>query len=153
MKVKKFWFVSFILLINLVPAPSTGSTPGTGSHIFDFTLISGESVNTARYLGEPLILDWSASWCDVCEVNLETFKGIWQLYQLNISILTISYGASGDDLDDVIGVKERSIQYKWDFGFDDTNYAAGYDAKNADVWILDFGSRIKSSSIMGLHIC
>ena len=103
---------------------------------FDFTLLNGSAANLGDFQDKPIVLDWSASWCSFCKENQKTFNSIYSDFKEYAYFITISYGSSGDDLDDVAEIQSRG-NYPWTFALDTEDYSATADTQNADVWILD----------------
>ena len=70
-----------------IPAPQQGfSAP-------DFTLrsISGDNVSLADFKGEPIILNFWASWCPTCRAEMPAFNQVFSEYQeQGLSILAIN---------------------------------------------------------------
>ncbi|MFX0092339.1 MAG: peroxiredoxin family protein [Candidatus Hodarchaeota archaeon] len=129
------FFLSFVIPFgsSIAYIQSNDLDVKTNTSSFDFTLTNGTIVNLDNYNDKPILLEWSASWCSVCELNLGTIETMYDDYKDLIHILSISYGGSGDDLNDVISMKGNR---PWDFGLDHTNYANTVSATNGDTWIL-----------------
>lgn len=118
-------FIS-LLLFNLIPAHSQ-------TYNFEFTTTDNEIRNINDYSDKPIVLDWAASWCSICKENQKAFNRIYDQYQSDVNFISISFGGSGDDIDDV---KLMKGAYPWTFGFDHSNAYEDYDVANGYVWIL-----------------
>lgn len=136
MKVKSIIVLGFTLGIMIFSGPSTAVSSSLNSvrAEFDFQAINGTVIETTVFEGKPIVLDWAASWCGICKSNQRSMNAIYDDYKDFVNFVSISYGRSGDDLDDVKGMKGN---YEWTFGLDINNYADVYDVSNGYVWILD----------------
>jgi hypothetical protein len=61
-------------------------------------------------------------------------NAIFDQYSDEVTFLTLSYGGSRDELDDVIGLKGG---YPWSFGLDNQDRASDFSVSNGYVWVLD----------------
>lgn len=125
----------FLLMGIIINTFNVGAFPETVEAI-DFTLLNGSITNLSNYQDKPIVLDWTASWCELCKQNLQTFDSIYENYKDYVNFITLGYSRSGDNLDKIKGV-QKSFRFPWTFGFDHTDYSEVSGAGNADVWILD----------------
>ena len=67
--------------------PETGAAPYMGSKAPNFTLknLQGEDVSLSQLRGKKVILNFWASWCTPCKIELPHFQALWD-----------KYGAGGD---------------------------------------------------------
>jgi len=67
--------------------PETGASPYMGSKAPNFTLknLQGEDVSLSQLRGKKVILNFWASWCTPCKIELPHFQALWD-----------KYGAGGD---------------------------------------------------------
>ncbi|MHA2104671.1 MAG: TlpA family protein disulfide reductase [Candidatus Hodarchaeales archaeon] len=135
------FFVLFsisLLNINTVNASSTLVSNKVQKSIdpnFIFTLENGTVVSISDYPDKTFIIEWGASWCPVCGNNIEvvnTFVNTWKPW---INFLSISYGGSGDTLDD-LNKGSYDQKHKMDTGLDHTNYASTIGAGNGDIQFI-----------------
>lgn len=118
------------LMLSSVPQSSGALTVD-----FSFQLTNDENVNISSYEGKPILLEWGASWCTICKRNQESMQKIYGEYKDRVQFISLSYGGSGDTLQDVKDIKsERG--YQWDFGLDTNDYAATVDVANGYNWLL-----------------
>jgi peroxiredoxin len=84
-------------------APSGTSTPGRGGEVakLDFVLkdMNGATVNLADFKGRPLILNFWATWCGPCKIEIPSFVALADQYKdQRLAILGISVDDSPEDL-------------------------------------------------------
>jgi len=93
----RFLAVLFLLPLALVSACSRGARPAqTGKTAPDFTVSDGTStVHLARYRGQVVLLNFWATWCEPCVVELPS---LLQLHheQPNLVILAVSIDDDAD---------------------------------------------------------
>lgn len=146
-----------LLSIILLFIPYISAEP----HDFSVQKIDESVVNISDYGSKPILLEWAASWCGNCKANIEKMYEIYPQYSDKVNFLTVSFGGSGDDLDDVASLKTKGdITYPWDFSLDHTNYASEVGARNSHTWILTpdlelfenwgYGLRTTSDLVTGL---
>lgn len=120
---------SVVYAITLAPEDITVIDP------FDFTELGDVVRSLSEFNDKPIVLEWGASWCPVCEQNQENAQSVYELYGDRVNFVSLSYGGSGDTLDEVLGMKNRG-PYNWTFGLDHTNQASIFDTRNGYVWLL-----------------
>ena len=141
-----FIVVVFLCLLPIVPLAVQGQDTGAESDVqpiqdFQFEDTDGNTRSISEYTTQEfLVLHWAASWCGLCKSNNRAISTLYSqgTFEDEVTYLSLSYGGSGDDLDDVI---EDKASYEWDFGLDINNYAAETEVspspKNADTWIVN----------------
>ena len=123
-------FFLAMLMLSSVPQSSAALTVD-----FSFQLTNDDNIDIASYQGKPILLEWGASWCSICERNQDSMQKIYNEYKDRVHFISLSYGGSGDTLQEVQSVKsERG--YQWDFGLDINDYAATVDVANGYNWLL-----------------
>ncbi len=74
--------------------PETGASPYMGSKAPNFTLknLNGEDVSLSQYRGKKVILNFWASWCTPCKIELPHFQTLWNKYNpgADFVILTVA---------------------------------------------------------------
>jgi thiol-disulfide isomerase/thioredoxin len=82
-----------------VPAPQTGFQAP------DFTLetIEGQTVTLSNLRGQPVIINFWASWCPPCRAEMPAFQAIYEEYQGRISLLSVNT-AYQDNLNDALAL-------------------------------------------------
>ncbi len=121
---------------SFVMTRSAARSSGILVEDFEFTTTDGQVVNLYSFMGKPVVIDWAASWCSVCKANQESMNELFPYYKNNVHFITISFGESGDTLDDVRSMK-NDRQYQWIFGLDTNNKAAEFGTRNGYVWVLN----------------
>ena len=136
----------FLCLLPIVPLAVQGQDTGAESDVqsiqdFQFEDTDGNTRSISEYTTQEfLLLHWGASWCGLCKSNNAAIGSLYSqgTFENEVTYLSLSYGGSGDDLDDVI---EDKSNYKWDFGLDINNYAAETEVspspRNAHTWIVN----------------
>ena len=142
-------FLCFLLLIPLAvqgddPEDKAESNIQQASNIiknFQFEDTDRNNRSISEYTTQEfLLLHWGASWCPLCKTNNAAISSLYSqgTFEGEVTYLSLSYGGSGDDLDDVIDDK---ASYEWDFGLDINNYAAETEVspkpRNAHTWIVN----------------
>ncbi|MHA2338618.1 MAG: peroxiredoxin family protein [Candidatus Hodarchaeales archaeon] len=134
-----FTLFIFIFSFNFSTLPVLSSISSTGSvtiERFSFTLVEGEVTDLSEYTGKPLVIEWGASWCDICKENQKSIQSLYQVYKDEVNFLSLSYGGSGDSASDYGEIK-TSRGYSWQFGVDHTNFASTVGVSTGTVWVLD----------------
>jgi thiol-disulfide isomerase/thioredoxin len=103
---------------------------------FSFTLVEGEVTDLSDYTGKPLVIEWGASWCDICKENQKSVQALYQVYKDDVNFLSLSYGGSGDSASEYGEIK-TTRGYPWQFGVDHTNFASTVGVNTGTVWILN----------------
>ena len=123
-------FFLLMLMLSSVPQSSAALTVD-----FSFQLTNDDNIDITSYQGKPILLEWGASWCTICKRNQESMQKIYNEYKDRVQFISLSYGGSGDSLQDVKDIKsERG--YQWDFGLDINDYAATVDVANGYNWLI-----------------
>jgi len=87
---------------NFKTEPDTGAAPYMGSRAPNFTLknLQGETISLSQYRGKKVILNFWASWCTPCKIELPHFQAIWNRYNpgADFVILTVAGSQSEEPL-------------------------------------------------------
>jgi len=74
--------------------PETGAAPYMGSRAPNFTLknLQGETISLSQFRGKKVILNFWASWCTPCKIELPHFQTVWNKYNpgADFVILTVA---------------------------------------------------------------
>lgn len=81
--------------------PETGASPYMGSRAPNFTLknLQGEDVSLSQFRGKKVILNFWASWCTPCKIELPHFQTVWDKYSSGneVMILTVAGSQSEEE--------------------------------------------------------
>lgn len=74
----------------------SGSTPTVGNPAPDFELISlkGETIRLSDFRGQPVLLNFWASWCGPCVIEMPAIQDRYQRYASNLVVLGVNLGES-----------------------------------------------------------
>ena len=79
----------------------TGASPYIGSRAPNFTLknLKGEDVSLSQFRGKKVVLNFWASWCTPCKVELPHFQTVWDKFSSgdNVVMLTVAGSQSDED--------------------------------------------------------
>lgn len=87
-------------LAELVPTDLVVTGVGAGNFAPDFTLIGddGESYQLSDLRGSPVLLNFWATWCGPCRVEMPAFEQVFQDDSSPLKILAIAYGQNSEDI-------------------------------------------------------
>jgi len=79
--------------------PETGAAPYMGSKAPNFTLknLQGEDVSLSQYHGKKVILNFWASWCTPCKIELPHLQSIWDKYGSGSDFVILTVAGSQSD--------------------------------------------------------
>lgn len=103
---------------------------------FNFTLRDGTVHNITEYTDKPILLEWGASWCIACEANLKAMDELYPLYKDKVNFISLSFGGSGDDLEDLNSGAYAQADYQWIIGLDTSNKASDIPAANGQMMFM-----------------
>jgi peroxiredoxin/cytoskeletal protein RodZ len=79
---------------------ATGAAPYMGSKAPNFTLstLDGKEVSLSQFRGKKVILNFWASWCSPCKIELPHLQEVWNKYNgsKNVMVLTVA-GSQSDE--------------------------------------------------------
>ena len=77
----------------------TDTAPYMGSKAPSITLknLKGEDVSLSQFRGKKVILNFWASWCTPCKVEMPHFKALWDKYRNSNDIILIAVAGSESD--------------------------------------------------------
>ena len=115
---KKIVFLIFIFaLAGCVKEETKGED-------FSFITIDGEIKKLSDYRGKVIIVDFMATWCYPCHVEMEELKKIVEHYGNNITVISISVSPT-DNANKIKSTFGNYINY-WIFGMDRYGIAENY---------------------------
>jgi peroxiredoxin len=79
--------------------PETGASPYMGSRAPNFTLknLKGEDVSLSQFRGRKVILNFWASWCTPCKVELPHFQTVWDKFSSGDEAVILTVAGSQSD--------------------------------------------------------
>lgn len=65
------------------PLPTRGGGLAIGGPPYDFTLpnLEGDTVTLSQYLGQPVVLNFWATWCGPCRIEMPEIQAAYEAYQ------------------------------------------------------------------------
>lgn len=77
--------------------PDVGPHPGTLARDFTATLLNGSTLSLADLKGQPLVLNFWATWCDPCRQEMPLIENIYTNQTGGkVAVLAINYGEEPD---------------------------------------------------------
>jgi peroxiredoxin len=99
--------------------PPSNAAPYSGSMAPDFTLhyldnneVSSKEISLSQYLGKKVILNFWASWCGPCKMELPHLQAIWTKYRNSSDIMLLTVAGSQSDIS---VIKDFMAQNNFDF--------------------------------------
>ncbi len=82
-----------------IPAPQTGFPAP------DFTLetLEGQTVTLSSLRGQPVIINFWASWCPPCRAEMPALQAVYEEYQGQVALLAVN-AANQDNLTDALAL-------------------------------------------------
>ncbi len=133
-----FYLLSVSIFLEIEPTVTSSSASPNAMQAISFSFIDtdGNTHHLQEFSGKPIVVEWAASWCVTCEDTQKAMLQLYPSYKDSVHFMTLSYGGSGDDINDVKDMKDRG-PYPWIFGLDHENYAATVQMSPGSLWILN----------------
>ncbi len=87
------------------------ATGGEGHLDIAFEVVDGEAVALSEFAGEPLVVNFFASWCGPCRAEMPDFEEVHQ--QLGDEVRFIGLAVNDRTADAVEIVEDTGITYQW----------------------------------------
>ncbi len=94
-----------------------GGTPDVGSNSIDFTLKSfeGKSVSLSRQKGKVVLLDFWASWCAPCKIELPLLNGLQKKYgKSGLVVIAVNIDNKAKNARDFLDKHNITLINTWD---------------------------------------
>jgi peroxiredoxin len=94
--------------------PTTNSAPYSGSVAPDFTLnnLQNNEISLSQFRGKKVILNFWASWCNPCKMELPDLQAIWSKHRNSSDVMLLTVAGSQSDMD---AIKDFMAQNNFDF--------------------------------------
>jgi peroxiredoxin len=79
---------------------------------FELETISGEEINLSELQGQPVIINFWASWCPPCRAEMPAFQAAWQEYEddhLVIIAINATHQDSRADVEEFIKINQLTF--------------------------------------------
>jgi thiol-disulfide isomerase/thioredoxin len=111
-----FWGYTVLSAAFLAPQQSANETPSTAKTLQtapDFTVFdeSQKAVKLSDFSGQPVVLNFWASWCPPCKSEMPHFNQAYQEYHDDVVFLMV------DQVDGSRETREKGLQYVRDQGY------------------------------------
>ena len=110
-------------------APAATEAPASDRiPVPDFTVvdIDGNTVSLSDFAGKPVIINFWASWCDPCKMEMPYFHAAWETYGEEIQFLMVNlHEGFGDTMEDAQALLEEK-GYGFPVYYDTESLAAMY---------------------------
>jgi len=108
--------LAWIVASRADPASATGGqipAPQKGFLAPDFTLetIDGQSVRLSELFGQPVVVNFWASWCPPCRAEMPAMQTVYETYQGQIHLLAINATRQDSLADALAFVSENSLAF------------------------------------------
>jgi len=121
---------------------------------FEVVGIKGEKLSPAEFKGKVLLLDFWATWCGPCKVEMPNVKRVYQKYnQHGFEIVGISLDRSRRDLDAYIDKYEISWPQFFDGKYWQNDVAVRYGVRSIPAtYLIDRQGKIRYKSLRGKQL-
>ena len=98
----------FVLLGTLLSACASKSgqevAPVVGAVAPDFKLrdINGEMVSLSDYHGQPVLVNFWATWCPPCLIEMPTIESRYKMHQPDLVVLAVDYGETAETVSNYV---------------------------------------------------
>jgi peroxiredoxin len=91
--------------------PQLGSAPRVGREAPDFELtsITGERLQLSQFRGQPVLLNFWATWCAPCLEELPVLQSRFEYYVPNLMVLAVESGQPLDEVRQVAAENELTF--------------------------------------------
>lgn len=89
-----------ILLVGCSSEPKIEVAPVVGAVAPDFQLqdINGQAVSLSAYRGQPVLVNFWATWCPPCLLEMPTIQARYEMHHPELVVLAVDYGESVEEV-------------------------------------------------------
>ena len=133
------------------PLPDVGLAIGDRFPDFEVESLSGGTLSLASYAGRPLFVNFWATWCGPCRIELPEMEAIWVSREFgDLEIIAISIGERRETVEKLVA---EEIPLSFDVGIDPSGE---FDRKYSIIgmptsYFLDTRGVIKDVNIGGMN--
>ena len=108
------------------PAQSEVAGPVQKNMAPDFTMYdeAGNAVRLSDFRGKPVVVNFFASWCGPCKIEMPYFDECYQTYGEDVHFLMVNLNAFGNDTEEAAREMIAEGEYTFPFYFDSDGEAA-----------------------------
>jgi DsbE subfamily thiol:disulfide oxidoreductase len=86
----------------IAPKESVGIQPGETAPPFELETLEGETVALSEMKGEPVMLNFWATWCPPCREEMPEMQKFFDEYQDEINVIAVNYNEENDKVMDYL---------------------------------------------------
>jgi peroxiredoxin len=125
---------------------ATNAAPYAGSTAPDFTLkaLDGKSVSLSQFRGKKVILNFWASWCSPCKIELPHLQAVWNKYSAGGDVILLTVAGSQSDEDAIRSyVKDNNYNFTVCLDPDDSTFNRYEIVSIPKTYFIDKGGVIR----------
>lgn len=132
------------------PTPPAGETTAVLASDFTVTDRNGGAVKLSDFFGKPVIVNFWATWCDPCRMELPAFQSAFETYGEEIEFVMVNVGGPRDTADTVWAFADEN-GYTFPAYFDTDNEAAiAYGVRSIPMTVLIAADGTVADSFVGM---
>ena len=84
-----------------VQLPSGGAPLRVGDQPYEFSLqgVDGETITLSQFIGRPILVNFWATWCGPCRLEMPEIQAVWQEYQDDgLVVLALDQDENAEDV-------------------------------------------------------
>ena len=87
--------------VGAVQLPESGPPLQVGDQPYEFTLqgIDGQTVALSQFIGRPILVNFWATWCGPCRIEMPEIQAIWKQHQADgLVVLALDQDETAEDV-------------------------------------------------------
>ena len=87
--------------VAAVQLPDGGAPLQVGDQPYEFSLqgVDGETITLSQFIGRPILVNFWATWCGPCRLEMPEIQAVWQEYQDDgLVVLALDQDESAEDV-------------------------------------------------------